>query len=42
VVATADPAQPAAERWLERLGFVPVELDPGAQAGGPKLYLWQG
>jgi RimJ/RimL family protein N-acetyltransferase len=35
VVAAADPAQPAAERWLERLGFSPVEVD------GTTIYLWQ-
>jgi RimJ/RimL family protein N-acetyltransferase len=35
VVAMADPEQPAARRWLERLGFKPVEID------GTKVYLWQ-
>ena len=35
VMATADPAQPAAERWLDRLGFSPVEVD------GTTIYLWQ-
>jgi len=35
VVATADPAQPAAERWLERLGFVRTDVN------GTIVYLWQ-
>ena len=35
VVAAADPAQAAAERWLDRLGFKPVEVN------GIKLFLWQ-
>ena len=35
IVAAADPAQPAAERWLFRLGFKLVEID------GIKLFLWQ-
>lgn len=27
ILATADNMQPAAERWLLRLGFAPVEID---------------
>ncbi len=48
VVATADPEQPAAERWLWRLGFVRVEVErcapptgPDAADGCDPVYLWQ-
>ncbi len=35
IVARADIAIPAAERWLKRLGFEQVEID------GEKVFLWQ-
>lgn len=35
IVATADPTEPAAERWLERLGFRYVTT-----AADRKTYLW--
>lgn len=41
VVAAADPAQPAAERWLERLGFKPVEIPGSGPGTGITIYLWQ-
>jgi len=34
VAALADPGQPAAARWLERLGFERRELD------GQEVFLW--
>ena len=35
VVAEAQPGNPAAERWLERLGFERVEI------AGHEAYVWQ-
>lgn len=35
IIATADPKQPAAERWLERLGFKPDMFL------GEKVYIWK-
>lgn len=35
IIATADPEQPAAERWLERLGFKPDTFL------GEKVYIWK-
>lgn len=35
IVTVADPAVPAAERWLERLGFEPETIL------GEKVYLWR-
>lgn len=35
VVAEAEPGNPAAERWLERLGFVARDVS------GRRLYVWE-
>lgn len=34
ILATADNLQPAAERWLLRIGFVPTEID------GVRIFIW--
>jgi hypothetical protein len=39
IIALADPDEPAAERWLERLGFSPA--DPPAAINGHKVFAWQ-
>jgi hypothetical protein len=39
IIALADPDQPAAERWLTRLGFKPA--DPPAAINGHKVFAWQ-
>lgn len=43
IVATADPEQPAGERWLERLGFVSAEslgLTP-THLNGHNIFVWR-
>lgn len=35
VVAEAQPGNPAAERWLERLGFRPVDI------AGERAFVWE-
>lgn len=35
IVALAQPDNPAAERWLARLGFIPVDQ------GGETVWLWE-
>jgi hypothetical protein len=39
IIALADPDEPAAERWLTRLGFEPA--DPPAAINGHKVFAWQ-